>query len=173
MTPETQVLVPPLGALDWILLAIVVASLLIGAWRGLVFEVLSLLAWIAAFVVAQWFAGAAAAWLPMGNASESVRYAAGFVIVFLVTIFACHLIAALVKKLVEAVGLRPVDRVLGAVFGVMRAFVLVLVLGVVAQLTPLGAADWWIQSISGPLIAGTVRNLRPALPDEIGRLLST
>lgn len=166
-------LVPAFGALDWILLALAVASLLIGAWRGLVFEVFSLLAWIAAFVVAQWFAGAVAGWLPMGHASESVRYGAGFVLVFLVTIFACHFVAALVKKLVDTVGLRPVDRVLGALFGVVRAGVLVVVLGVVAQLTPLGKADWWTQSISGPMIANTVRNLRPALPDEIGRLLST
>lgn len=172
MNQDFQALVPPFGALDWILLALVGASLLIGAWRGLVFEVFSLLAWVVAFVVAQWFAGAAAAWLPMGDTSESVRYAAGFVVVFLVAIFACHLVAALVKKLVEAVGLRPVDRVLGALFGVVRACVLVLVLGVVAQLTPLGKADWWTQSISGPLIASTVRSLKPALPDEIGRLLS-
>ena len=163
---------PPLGALDWILLALVVASLLLGAWRGLVFEALSLLAWIAAFVMAQAFAGAVSAWLPMGEYSESVRYAAGFVLVFLVTIFACHLIAALVKRLVVAVGLRPIDRVLGAVFGVVRACVLLLVLGVVAQLTSLGAADWWAQSISGPLIANAVHSLQPVLPSAIGRMLS-
>lgn len=164
---------PPLGALDWILLALVVASLMIGAWRGLVFEVLSLLAWIAAFVVAQAFAGALAGWLPMGDAGAPVRYAAGFVLVFLATIFACHLIAALIKRLVTAAGLRPIDRVLGAVFGVARACVLLLVLGVVAQLTPVGAATWWQQSISGPLIASSVRSLQPVLPDAIGRMLAT
>lgn len=163
---------PPLGALDWILLALVVASLLIGAWRGLVFEALSLLAWVAAFVVAQAFAGALAAWLPMGDASEPVRYAAGFVLVFLATIFACHLVAAMVKRLVVAVGLRPIDRVLGAVFGVVRACVLLLVLGVVAQLTPVGGAAWWQQSMSGPLIVNAVRSLQPVLPEAIGRMLS-
>lgn len=172
MPLDNQVLVAPIGAFDWILLALAVASLLIGAWRGLVFEVLSLLSWIVAFVLAQWFAGAAAGWLPMGDASESVRYAAGFVLVFLAAIFACHLVAALIKRLVEAVGLRPVDRVLGALFGAVRACVLVLVLGVVAQLTPLGSAEWWRQSISGPLISSAVQGLRPALPHEIGRLLS-
>lgn len=162
----------PLGALDWILLALGAASLMIGAWRGLVFEVLSLLGWIAAFVVAQAFAGVVGGWLPMADATESVRYAAGFVLVFLSTIFACHLIAALIKKLVAAVGLRPVDRVLGAVFGVARAGVLLLVLGVVARLTPVGSAEWWQQSISGPLIANTLSNLQPMLPGAIGRMLS-
>ena len=45
-----------MAALDWIFMALLLASMLIGAWRGLVFEVLSVLGWLAAFVVAQWFA---------------------------------------------------------------------------------------------------------------------
>lgn len=161
----------PLGALDWVLLAVVVASLFLGAWRGLVYEVLSLLAWVAAFLVAQWWAAPAAALLPMGNAAEPVRYAAGFVLVFIATLFACSLVAWLAKKLIEAVGLRPVDRVLGAVFGVVRAGVLVLVLGVVAQLTPVGSAAWWTESQSGPRIAEVIQDLRPALPERLGSLL--
>ena len=163
---------PALGAFDWILLALAVASLVVGAWRGFVFEVLSLLAWIAALVVAQAFAGMVAGWLPIGDSTESVRYAAGFVLVFLATIFVCHLIAALVKKLVTAVGLRPVDRVLGALFGLARAGVLLLVLGVVARLTPVGTADWWQQSVSGPLIANALISVQPVLPEAIGRMLS-
>jgi len=160
-----------LAALDWVLLAVVFASLLLGAWRGLVYEVLSLLAWVAAFLVAQWFAAAAAALLPMGEAAEPVRYAAGFVLVFIATLFACSLVAWLAKKLIEAVGLRPVDRVLGAVFGVVRAGVLVLVLGVVAQLTPIGSATWWTESLSGPRIASVLQGLRPALPEKFGSML--
>ena len=77
------------AALDWILLTVVLASLLLGAWRGLVYEVLSLLAWVAAFFVAQWFAADVAAWLPLGDSAEPVRYAAGFVGVFVATLFAC------------------------------------------------------------------------------------
>ena len=103
------------AALDWILLTVVLASLLLGAWRGLVYEVLSLLAWVAAFFVAQWFAADVAAWLPLGDSAEPVRYAAGFVGVFVATLFACGMVAWLAKKLIEAVGLRPVDRGLGAV----------------------------------------------------------
>ena len=62
--------------LDWIFLAVLLLSMVIGAWRGLVFEVLSLLTWAAAFVLAQWFAPAAAQWLPMSGATEGIRYAA-------------------------------------------------------------------------------------------------
>ena len=51
--------------LDWFFVAVLLVSLLIGAWRGLVFEVISLLSWIAAFVLAQWFAPDLALKLPM------------------------------------------------------------------------------------------------------------
>ena len=40
--------------LDWICLAVLALSLSIGAWRGLVYEVLSVVNWVLAFVLAQW-----------------------------------------------------------------------------------------------------------------------
>jgi hypothetical protein len=46
-----------------ILLIVLLASVLIGVWRGLVFEVLSVAGWVAAFFLAQWYADEAAAWL--------------------------------------------------------------------------------------------------------------
>ena len=35
-----------MAALDWIFVALLLASMLIGAWRGLVYEVLSLAGWV-------------------------------------------------------------------------------------------------------------------------------
>ena len=54
-----------LSAVDWILLAVLGLSLLLGLWRGIVQEVLSLVGWVAAFYVSQMYAPHAAAWLPM------------------------------------------------------------------------------------------------------------
>src|SRR5688572_8775274 len=103
-----------MAALDWVFVAVLAVSLLVGAWRGLVYEVLSVVSWLAAFVIAQWLAPEAAAWLPLSGYAEPVRYAAGFVVVFIAVVFAGALLAWVTKKLVEAVGLRPVDRTLGA-----------------------------------------------------------
>src|SRR5688572_27538757 len=105
-----------MAALDWVFVAVLALSLLLGAWRGLVYEVLSVISWIAAFIVAQWLAPEAAEWLPLRGSAEPIRYAAGFVVVFIAVVFAGALLAWLTKKLVEAVGLRPVDRMLGAAF---------------------------------------------------------
>ena len=160
-----------MAALDWIVIAVVVASLLLGAWRGLVYEVLSVLSWIAAFAIAQWVAGQVGEMLPMGSAGTGVRFAAGFVVVFIVALFAGGLIAWLIKKAVEAMGLRPVDRTLGAAFGVVRAVVLVLALAVVVNLTPLKTSDWWTESKAADVSTAALRGLKPVLPEPIGQYL--
>ena len=160
-----------MSALDWIFVAVLLASMLIGAWRGLVFEVLSLLGWVVSFFVAQWWADDMAALLPMGESAGSLRYAAGFAVVFVASVFVCGFLTWLAKKLVEAIGLRPADRTLGAVFGVLRGLVLLLAVAVVADLTPLRDAAWWQESRGAPVLAEVLRGLKPALPDEFARHL--
>ena len=160
-----------MAALDWIFVAVLLASMLIGAWRGLVFEVLSLLGWVVSFFVAQWWADDMAALLPMGESAGSLRYAAGFAVVFVASVFVCGFLTWLAKKLVEAIGLRPADRTLGAVFGVLRGLVLLLAVAVVAGLTPLRDAAWWQESRGAPVLAEMLRGLKPALPDEFARHL--
>ena len=160
-----------MAPLDWIFVAVLLASMLIGAWRGLVFEVLSLLGWVVSFFVAQWWADDMAALLPMGESAGSLRYAAGFAVVFVASMFVCGFLTWLAKKLVEAIGLRPADRTLGAVFGVLRGLALLLAVAVVAGLTPLRDAAWWQESRGAPVLAEVLRGLKPALPDEFARHL--
>ena len=157
--------------LDWVFLTVLVASLALGAWRGLVYEVLSVLGWIAAFVLAQWLAADAAAWLPMGGTGDAMRYAAGFVVVFIAAEFAAGLLAWLVKKLVEAVGLRPVDRTLGAAFGLVRGAVLLLAAAVVVNLTPLRSGEWWTESKGAGVSTTVLKGLKPVLPERFGQYL--
>jgi membrane protein required for colicin V production len=158
-------------ALDWVFVAVLVASLLLGAWRGLVYEVLSVASWIAAFIVAQWLAPDAAALLPMSGAAEPVRYAAGFVVVFIAVVFAGGLLAWLIKKLVEAVGLRPIDRTLGAAFGLLRGAVLLLALAVVVNMTPLKSGEWWTESTGAGVAIAALKGLKPVLPERFGQYL--
>jgi len=157
--------------LDWIFLAVLCISLVVGVWRGLVYEVLSVLNWIAAFVLAQWFAPTAAQWLPLTGATEVVRYCAGFVLVFVASLFAGGLLAFLIRKLVAAVGLRPVDRVLGAAFGLVRGVVILLALTVVVGMTPLVKGAWWQESAGAHVSTVVLQGLKPVLPEEFGKYL--
>ncbi|MES2977884.1 MAG: CvpA family protein [Pseudomonadota bacterium] len=161
-----------MAPVDWILLALLVLSLLIGAWRGLVFEVLSLLAWVAAFFAAQWFAEDVAAWLPIKSMSGTLRYAAGFVLTFIAAMLVTGLLAALVKKLVEAVGLRTVDRALGAGFGLLRGALLVLVIAAVVGMTPMKDSSWWQESQGAKTSTAVLDRLKPVLPEQFARYLN-
>lgn len=153
---------------DWVLLGVLLASMLVGFWRGLVYEVLSLAGWVAAFILAQWMAADAVVFLPfLQEAAAQVQYAVAFGLVFVVALFAAGLLSWLVKKLVETVGLRPVDRALGGIFGLARGVVLLLALTVVLQLLGMTSEGWW-QNASGPVWLDTMlKGLKPLLPQAL------
>jgi membrane protein required for colicin V production len=157
---------------DWVLLGVLLASMLLGFWRGLVYEVLSLVGWVAAFVVAQWLAPDLVVWLPMiQGAPESVQYAVAFVVVFVVTVFVAGFVSWLIKKLVETVGLRPVDRTLGGVFGLARGVVLLLALTVVLQLTGVARDAWWVSAQGPAWLQVILTGLKPLLPQNFVEFL--
>lgn len=157
--------------LDWILLAIVGLSALVGLWRGLVYELLSVLGWVAAFFAAQWLAPAVAHRLPLDSLADSARYAAAFALVFVLAVFAAGLVSALLRKLVAVVGLRPVDRVLGTAFGLVRGLVVLLALTVVVEMTQIKTAPWWQEAAATPWLSVTLAGLKPALPERFARYL--
>lgn len=157
-----------LATTDWLLCAVLLFSMLLGAWRGLVYELMSLAAWVFAFVLAQWLAQDVSQMLPvLQSTAEQVRYAAAFVMVFVAALFAAGLVSWLLKKLVESVGLRPVDRALGSVFGLARGVLLLLVATVVIQLLGMASRPWW-QEAQGPVWLDVLLNgIRPVLPEAL------
>jgi membrane protein required for colicin V production len=160
-----------LSAVDWILLAVLGLSLLLGLWRGIVQEVLSLVGWVAAFYVSQMYAPHAAAWLPMEGSSQMLRYAAGFVVVFVAVLIATVLVSWMVKKLVSAVGLGPLDRLLGSLFGLMRGVVILLAVTVFVGMTPMRETEAWKQAQGAQWLQQFLHVLKPVLPADFGKYL--
>ncbi|MBP6008721.1 MAG: CvpA family protein [Rhodoferax sp.] len=160
-----------MAALDWIFCAVLLVSVLLGAWRGLVFEVLSLLSWLVALVAARFFALDMALLLPMQGSSDGLRYAVGFVVVFVAVLLVGSLIAVVSKKLMTSVGLRPVDRVLGALFGSLRGGLLLLLATAVVHATPLKSAAVWQESVGAGLAMAVLKAVKPALPRDLEKYL--
>jgi len=160
-----------ISAVDWILLAVLGLSLLLGMWRGIVQEVLSLAGWVAAFYVSQMYAPLAAAWLPMEGSSQMLRYAAGFVAVFVAVLVATVLVSWVVKKLVSAVGLGPLDRLLGSLFGLMRGVVILLAVTVLVGMTPMRETEGWKQAQGAQWLQQFLHVLKPVLPADFGKYL--
>ncbi len=162
-----------LALLDMLVLATLLLSMLLGAWRGLVYELLMLVGWVVAFFAARLLVPQL---LPQAsayfsNAAPQALYAGVFIVLFIVLTFAWGLLASLAKKLIQMVGLRPVDRVFGACFGVVRALVLLLVLAMVVQAAGWQSQSWWQQSTSAAWLAQGLAQALPSLPQSWGRML--
>ncbi len=151
-------------AFDWIVLAVLVVSIGVGVWRGLVSEVLALAAWVVAFVVARLFGAAAGEWLHAWLADAALRTLAGTVLVFLAVLLLFGLARWLARSLLQAVGLGPLDRLLGGLFGALRAGVVLVLLVVLAGMTALPRERWWARASFAPPLEAAAVALKPWLP---------
>lgn len=132
---------------DYGILAVVGLSIVVSVWRGFMREVLSLTAWIVAFIVALAFVDKAAAFLQPHVSVPSVRLILSFGGLFLITLSVGGLVNVLVAKLVQSTGLTGTDRMLGVVFGALRGVVIVAALVLLASFTPLPQDPWWSRSV--------------------------
>ena len=158
-----------MAAVDLFLLLLLLASVLLGVWRGLVHELFSIAGWVAAFLLAQSLAGWAGVRLPLDDFSEPLRYAAGFVTVFVVAAFGAGLLSWLISRLVGSIGLNPVDRVLGAGFGLLRGLVMLLALALVVNMTPFKQQEGWQASVGARSLDQGLYWLKGAMPDSLAR----
>lgn len=151
---------------DYIILVIVALSVFLGWWRGLVYEILSLLSWITAYFVAKSWVTEFVPYMPSVLESETLRIAASFVFVFIATLILCGIAAWALYKLIKSFGLDwRTDGVAGAIFGFFRGLMVVLLLVLMAGLTKLPQTSFWRDAfLSKPLqnVALLVKELLPA-----------
>lgn len=159
-------------AFDYAMLTVVLISVAISIWRGLVREVVSLLSWLAAIWAAfHYTVPFADNFLPSVITNPSARYATALLVIFIGTVLVLELIGVLLAKLMHAAGLAFVDRLLGAVFGAARGILLVWILVMVAGLTSLPREPWWQDSILAAPLQTSVLAARPLLPLEVAKRL--
>jgi len=154
---------------DYAVLLIVGLSVGFGAMRGLVREVLSLVAWVTAFVAANFLAAEIAALLPQTVATVELRLLAGFMVVFVVVLILMIVLAIMASKLVKSAGLGVEDRLLGGLFGLARGLLVAVILVLLAGLTSLPRQPVWRNALlSDPLQSVAVR-IKSWLPAEFAK----
>lgn len=156
---------------DWALLAVTFASLVVGLVRGLVFEVLSLLGWVAAYIVAQLAAVSLAPHLPIGAPGSALNFGAAFLITFVVALIVWTLAAKLLRMAIHATPLTLLDRALGGVFGLARALILLLAVATIVSFTPATRAQAWQQSHGAAWLQALLAGIKPLLPPDVARHL--
>ena len=113
---------------DIVILIITVLSSAFGLWRGLIKEVLSLLTWIAALLVSRVYSEPLAGLMTGMIQNDGIRYVSAFAILFVIVMMLGTFLNFLMSKLLSVTGLKLADRLLGAVFGVARGVIIVLVI---------------------------------------------
>jgi len=157
--------------LDYAVIGVFAVSLVFGAWRGLVREIVSILGWVIAFLAANLLAGPLGPAMPDIIPTPELRVAAAYVAVFAVALILTSLAGLVLSKVVAAVGLGGIDRMFGAAFGAARGLLILVAAALLAGLTSAPKQAWWRDSASAPLLIQVAGTLKPWLPQTLAERL--
>ena len=162
-----------LGWVDLVLLGIFLLSVLVGLWRGFVFEIVSLLGWLVAFIIANSAGPFLADWMPLGGADAHVRLWAAYIVVFVLVLLTCTLLARMLRALVAATPLSFVDHLLGGVFGAVRGGLVLVVAATLVMLSPYANSTTWKNSHGALWLGLALEGLKPVLPKSLNVHINT
>lgn len=154
---------------DYLVLFVLVSSVIISTLRGLVKEILSLLGWIVAFVVANAYGAELAPMLPELLPGETARLIMAFVLLFLGVRILMGLLSLAIGALITAAGLSLADRGLGGLFGLARGIVIVLAAVILCGMTSIPQQDFWRNALLSPMAETGARTVKPFLPAALAQ----
>ena len=133
---------------DWGIVCLLTASTLVSIWRGFSREAISLLGWVFSFVIANLYAGTAAISLESAIDNAMARLLASWLLIFITVLLITAFFSKMFSKVVFAVGLGFLDRLLGIVFGFARGVIIAVVLVFLGrEVSPVMFKDVLSQSI--------------------------
>ncbi len=154
---------------DYLVLFVLISSVIISTLRGLVKEILSLLGWVVAFVVANAYGAKLAPMLPELLPGESARLIMAFVLLFLGVRILMGLLSLAIGALITATGLSLADRGLGGLFGLARGIVIVLAAVILSGMTSIPQQDFWRNALLSPMAETGARTVKPFLPAALAQ----
>lgn len=132
---------------DWAIIAVLGLSALISVVRGFVKEIVSLLIWLAAAVIASIFHDQLASLMSDLIDTPSLRMLAAWIVLFVAVLLVGSILNYLLGKLVKATGLSGTDRLLGLIFGAIRGLIIVMVILIILpKILPVMEDQWWLES---------------------------
>ena len=156
-------------AFDYLVILILLCSIVISTFRGLVREILSLVSWVVAFVVANAYGESLSILLPEAIPGGLTRLIAAFLILFIGVRILMSLVTMAVEAGVRSVGLTVMDRGLGGLFGLGRGVLIVMTVVILCGLTAIPRQPVWTEAMLSPLAVTAAQTILPYLPGELAR----
>lgn len=157
---------------DLIIIAIIVISALISLVRGFVKESISLASWLFAGFIALTYFTPLADLLEPYIESPTIRTGSSFAILFVSSLIIGAIINFMASQLVSKTGLSGTDKSLGVVFGAARGALIVVILALLAELTPMPSEPWWQESTMIEYFVTMANWIKDVLPKDIAGKLS-
>jgi membrane protein required for colicin V production len=160
-----------MNPLDWLLIALLTYSVVRAILRGFILEAFALGGLVLGFLLACWFYLQAAHQLSGLIGSAPLAEFAGFVLIAAVTMVTASLLGRLLRRTASAVGLGFMDRLLGAVFGLLRGGLLCLaILTCLTAFLPPGR--WISRSRMAPYFLRSAHAVSFVMPSDLKHHLS-
>ena len=154
---------------DYAVLGILGLSVLAGLFRGVLREVMSITSWTCAFLISLHFAPMLSAMLPSAVPHPWVRLFLAFVALLVGSLMLFSLVTMALTQVVRSAGLSAWDRVLGVLFGMARAIVILVALVLAAGMTPLPYEPTWRNAVFSPPLEALAKNVRVFLPAALAQ----
>ena len=157
-------------AVDYIILAIVIISAVMGLVRGLLREAIAVITWFLAIVLAWSFAPSLEPLLGGVLEGSPLRIWAARTIIFVGVLLLGGAISVIVTNFVRVSMFAGMDRFLGFVFGIIRGVVIVGAFTIAVQALRMDEVPAWTRSKLMPYAAGVADALRGIVGENLERL---
>jgi membrane protein required for colicin V production len=154
---------------DYAVLIILLASMALGAWRGVLGEIIAIAAWVLAVFAAKWWGDEFARQLLGGIGDPVVRQVAAWVLIIVIVLLLMAMLRLAIRGLLKVLGLSVSDRALGVLFGALRGGLIVLVLVTIGGMLSLSKEKWWRGAYLSAPLETAVLACRPWLPPEVAK----
>ena len=160
--------------IDWIICALLVLSTVVGIMRGVIREVLSIVGWVAGFMLSMSFAGEIADRIPLDSIGYIPRVIIAAVLILVACLFVVGLFGFILRKMLEVAALTFEDRILGAAFGFVRGIIVVdACLFFFGLSQSLSSSRMWQQSVMIGPAETVIEWSMPYMPEWIRALRGT
>lgn len=154
---------------DYLALGVIGISLLFGLWRGVVGEIIALVAWGVGIFAAVEFGAQLGHQLFASVKDPAIQALAGCVTIFVAVLVAMALLRLMVNQMIKALGLSVSDRILGMIFGLARGLLVCMVLVALGGMTSAPQQSWWQQATLAKPLETAVLVAKQWLPDDLAK----
>ncbi|MBV8502791.1 MAG: CvpA family protein [Paucibacter sp.] len=157
---------------DLALAGVLLVSMFVGVARGLTYELLSLAGWIVAYFGCSYLAPVLLGFMPEGRFGQVPAQMGALVASFVIILVVWGIGARLVRLLIQATPLSLIDRLFGAVFGLVRGVLACMLLVLVLSMTPVSKSPTWQASSAVPWIETMLTDIHVVLPEGVTKVFS-